>query len=224
MLAGPRHVVLKPPSYITAEFLASGGVLSTTSTYTFSSLSLGEADKDRVILVATLGNNTTATRTWNTSSIAGVNLEVIAGFVNTVTSFPSIYFYFAKVPTGTTGDLVIGWTGNQLRCYYALWSLRGVKSLVATSPFDTAQDNDLSVTLDTDIQPGGLIVACNYNSSSGTVSYTGLTTDFNMRGTIEGTTTWAGGVLTSKTFQNPASISATISAGSTRLSAAVAIA
>lgn len=123
-LVTPRMIVGKPigSSIIISQLLLGTPVhdasASDLTVYTFAGQALGSAASDRriLVLVGTSGN----TRTVSTLTIGGVSATQIHQVTN---GNATVEAWSAIVPTGTTGDLVVTWSGITSRCVFSLYPL-----------------------------------------------------------------------------------------------------
>src|SRR3990167_11105596 len=91
-------------------FLQVNGSATDLTTYTFSAENLGVAASDRFIVVTITGRSSDGgARTIDTVTIGGVTATINIQIANSG-SFNGIAT--AAVPTGTTGDIVITWSGT----------------------------------------------------------------------------------------------------------------
>tara|TARA_R110000803_G_scaffold47011_2_gene98382 strand:- start:717 stop:1370 length:654 start_codon:yes stop_codon:yes gene_type:complete len=121
--------------------------------YTFSSLSLGAAAVDRLIVLG-VGN----TAGWNITSITigGVSTSEVATIDIEATS-GNIWFHQAVVPTGTTGDIVVTFSGASERCGLQWWRLTGANTTAtATASDSTGASGVYSTTIN--CESGGAIL------------------------------------------------------------------
>jgi hypothetical protein len=91
---------------------------SNDSVYTFSSLPLGGATADRKIYCFVGTGNSTPT--FLSCTIGGVTAELLLR--QSSTSSTKIALYFAEVPSGNTGNVVITLNTGQLLCYITLYA------------------------------------------------------------------------------------------------------
>jgi hypothetical protein len=98
------------------------------STYTFASVSFGDADASRVIAVTVHGVS------LSSRSITGVTIGgVTATAAVTATASRPIGIWYAAVPTGTTGNVVVTFSNTVLNCLIGRYRL--VPSV--STPLDT---------------------------------------------------------------------------------------
>lgn len=134
---------------------------ATTSTPTFSSVSIGTAANSRRVIVHFSTAN--QTKTVSSATIQGITADIIqTGQSGNGTGALII----AHVPTGTTADIVITLSGNTNGSGIGVWTATGLTS-------NTPNDSDMNVTSGTSQAvtvaglAGGFIVA-GHTSANGT--------------------------------------------------------
>ncbi len=161
---------LRAPTAISKVDSASGAVSAT-----FSNRSLGAADPDRYLAIAVGLRRNTNDADVTSVTIAGVAATNVA-YVKRVSSDRGVNssIWIAKVPTGTTGDIVINaetGTGG--------WALYRLTGILSPTPIDTdtaSSGNPLVMDLDVlerSIGIGGLT----FNDDVTGTSWTGLDED-----------------------------------------------
>lgn len=158
------------------------------TTYTYSSCSIGTAASDRRVHVGGWSSNNT--RTVSSVTIGGVSatINIQSGGVGNGTSFIAT----ANVPTGTTADVVVTWSGAQIRSAIGVWSSTGLTSDAAIDT-DSSTADPATVTLTT--VSGGFVIAVKHNQgdvATFTWSGTGVTERFELTN-IEATNSQFGG-------------------------------
>lgn len=106
------------------SFLSTQFSTTDTATWTFSGISLGDADPGRTICVAVYTRKNDPTTTISSVTIGGVSATLISGTADTLANGGSnniMAMYEADVPTGTTGDLVITCAAATLRMACAVY-------------------------------------------------------------------------------------------------------
>jgi hypothetical protein len=107
---------------MTPTFEAQYYNTSNLTTYTFSACDLGTADADRSIIVAVgAGRVSAGSRTVSSLTIGGVS-ATFAGRKQTV-NLNANEIWYAKVPTGATGDVVVTFNAGMLGCGIGIWSV-----------------------------------------------------------------------------------------------------
>ena len=147
---------------------------SNLTTYTFSTQSIGTEASDRRVIVGVVGGD--SNRTVSTLTVGGVSATFGARFQsNNATS----EVWVAHVPTGTTGDVVVTWSGSQGRSAISVWSATGLTSdaIHASSGVFIGNSSPTDVSVDT--LAGGFVVFVVYRSYiagiAGSLDYTTAT-------------------------------------------------
>lgn len=139
--------------------VSSGDNASNISTYIFSSVPFGAAASDRLLIVALGGGSSANGMTLDSVTIGGVSATIHVQDNNTGnTRNGHAAIASALVTAGTSGDVVINWTGPSfmLDTAYALYRVTG---LVSTTPTDTATASGASPTMNIDRANQGFIIA-----------------------------------------------------------------
>lgn len=191
------------------------------TTYTFAGTSIGAASNDRVIVV-TIGSRSNSARTISAVTIAGVTATNIATANNTGGGAEIAAIYAAAVPTGTTGSIVVTFSGAMLRIGVGVFTLTGKPSVTAFAT-STVTPTGSSPTTTISSPINGAIVAVNFANSSGTAStvWTGLTEryDINPETASSGT---SGASSTFTAAQNSLTVTATVTSVTVQQAMAVA--
>lgn len=156
---------------LVGTFLQNAGDGTDLTVYTFASQNLGTASADRNIVVAATGRQSTA-QTITAVTVGGVSATQLG--TRGLSQNP-LGIWMAAVPTGTTGDIVVTFSGAMLRCAVGLWAVTGGASL-SNSDFGTD-------TADVTGAANGFIVAAACNTGSVTFTWTNATERFD--GTVE---------------------------------------
>lgn len=96
------------------SYTETGADNSNLTTYTFSALSLGVADTDRFIVVCVVASGNSAGQDISSATIGGVSADIHRTHY-TANDDIVVGIVSAKVPTGTTGDVVITFDGAKQR-------------------------------------------------------------------------------------------------------------
>jgi hypothetical protein len=133
---------------MTPTFEASYSITSDVTTYTFASADLGTPDADRYIVVGTGGPRSSAgARTVSSMTINGVS-ATFAGRQHTINNNGNEIWY-APVPTGATGDIVVTWNTSMHNCGIAVWSVLNL------GPIQDVQGDGTNTTAALSISIGG---------------------------------------------------------------------
>jgi len=166
-------------NYITNVVLNQSG-----ATKTFSSVSLGQARSDRliVVVVGAIRGDATGNRRIASATIAGVTATIVSNTNPYRASVAAIIY--AEVPTGTAGDVVVTFEGDSTSNVMASDATIGVYAIYdakSTTPVDS--DNAFatttpSVTIDTAAR-GAAIFMCSGGFNSTSISWSsGVTQNF----------------------------------------------
>jgi hypothetical protein len=164
---------------IDLQYRDHGGDNVTTDSYTFSSMDIGTAAGGRVVIVAYAGRSGNS---LTSATIGGVSATKLVEQNGNHT----FGWIAAIVPSGSTGDVVLNFNSNQLRCGIDVYAAYNVQDVSALST-DTENDGNYSSSLD--VPEGGIALAgmAAYGSGS-TFTWTAGVTEDN-RGT-QGQSNW----------------------------------
>ena len=143
-----------PPSVV---FNGCTGSSSDLATYTFSSVSVGTATSDRIILVGSTAEDSATTIAHPTFTIGGVNAVEAA----TTNSAYTVHtgFAIAAVPTGTTTDIVVTYDETLTSAGICSWSLYGFSSAAFTTSARGQLDTGASFNTSVTVTTGDLVAA-----------------------------------------------------------------
>jgi len=156
----------KPASF---AFTASAANTSASSSYTFSSLSLGQADSSRRIIVALAGQN--AARTVTSLTVAGVAATRIIGDNPIAPNGPTVQLWIANVPTGTTGNVVVTLNGNFNSCAVGLYAAYDLTTNTPHASNQSALASSTSIAFGL-AHKAGFIIAAAASSENAITSFT----------------------------------------------------
>src|SRR6185369_5086511 len=152
------------------------------STFTFSSQSFGAETCGKRYIVVGLGGGGVAA-TISSVTIGGITATQILN-INTATGIASRGgMFYAEVPTGTTGSVVVTWSTTIARCGIAIWRMVNPITMTPTSS-DTQTTTSASVmTFATTTIPtnGGAIgyIYMDDSAATRTWTWTGMTENFD---------------------------------------------
>lgn len=156
---------------IAIDYVATVSSTTNLTTYTFSSASLGAEATDRVIIVA-FGGTAGSSKTISSVTIGGVaaTLAVNANISWAITSG----IYYAAVPSGTTGDIVITFSGSMNQCVCNVFRMTGQSS---NTPAATGSDTTGTTTSDPNcnVVTGDKVVAFSIGGDGSACAWTGAT-------------------------------------------------
>ena len=141
--------------------------LGDTTTYTFSSQSLGAAASNRRIIIAVAGDGTT-TAIVSTLTVAGISAVKIAATQNVDTQ---VEIWIAEVPTGATGDVVVTFAGAKARCGIGVY--RALDCLLTAEATAGSTADPMSASLF--IPSLGIAIGVALDNSTSTHTWTNLT-------------------------------------------------
>lgn len=171
---------------ISLSFLGNNqGPDSDASSYTVSGATFGAEDATRHIIVSAMGW-ASGTEAWTaTCTIGGVSATALFDYTYVATIYNHPYFWIAKVPTGTTGDIVITYAGDVVRRQAIAWWRAVGPDSISVVDTDSAGGND-SPALALDVQAGGAVVGHSMAASDPTDwAWTNLTEHFAV--SVQGT-------------------------------------
>lgn len=172
IIAGPRPV---SGAYITNAVSSSN-----LASYTFSGLSIGSASADRLVVVIAAGLKSLVAVTSTSCTIGGVAATSIVATAAPGGSGIALGMYQLLVPTGTTANVVVGFSTTMDRGCVAVYTLSSYLSAV---PIGTSK-NEGTANPSTSIQvatQGGFTIAGGYNINNGNITWAGgLTENFDV--------------------------------------------
>lgn len=130
---------------------------SDLTTYTFAAQPIGDAAADRRVHVGVGGSQ--SIRTISSVTIGGVTATQNIQHSGDQASTAAIYT--ANVPTGTTADVVVVWSGGQQRCGIGIWSSTGLTSdaaIDADTGINGTGDFHTDLDIDVSTRDGGYII------------------------------------------------------------------
>jgi len=153
-----------------------------TTSYTFSSMDIGAADDDRYVYACVGSSNTVVSPlTFQTVTIGGVSATQLgASNADPANNLQPYAIYVAKVPSGTTADVVVTLNSSPANCAVALYRAVGV----GLGYVDLQSDNGSSPnSVSVDVPANGFILAHgNKNGETIRVTMTGVTEQYDFGG------------------------------------------
>ena len=133
---------------ITFGSLQSASDGANATTYTFSSQNLGDADTDRHIIVGISTRDVgTTSQAISSVSIGGVSATIVVQQRNSATNTCVAGLAIAKVPTGTTGDIVVTFSEEVLRCGIGVWRAIGISATATDTGSSTSNNPSDSINI-----------------------------------------------------------------------------
>lgn len=163
---------------------ATGDNQSATSrtVWTFSTMSIGTASATRRVICLVSGRSSTNSRTVSSATIGGISATIDIQTTASSSGSTVAAIIAATVPTGTTADVVVTFSGamSEGDCY-----VTSLDNLVSVTPVDTAgvnqtSGNTITTGANVDWQAGGYVIAYTSNFTTGsTTTWTGATEYFD---------------------------------------------
>ena len=201
VLPGANEVASKSISYVNRYIITTNG-----TTYTFSACDIGVASADRRVIVGAHMYGGTS-RQLSSATIAGISATEVTADLN---SSAETVLIIANVPTGTTGDIVLTWSGSCAGSAVSVWYATG---LTSDTPVAAVRNSSLTAPTSGSLTTvdGGFIVAaatCQYGSgTTRTHSWTNATEQFDAE--IENTGTDGGSFSGAHVVTTGASVTVT---------------
>lgn len=178
--------------------------------YTFTGVSLGDDDQDRIIVINahTIDN---AANNLNSATIAGISATLINSVHNSPTnarSFASQVYAFVPAGTGATGSVVLTYNDGTFRCHIGVYAIYG---LSAHSPISTHTNTGNPLTHTTTPPRGAVIIGASttFFVSNPSITWAGLTESYDTAG--EGSSERYSGAVSSGLAEASTTFSATAS-------------
>lgn len=154
-------------------FQTSTGSTSNLTTYTFSSVAIGTAATDRLVIVAVYWESGSGSISLASGTIGGVTADI------SITRSGSIAcaLMTARVPTGTTATITVTLSGGATKCAIGVWSATGV---VSATPDATGDDVGAgSVSAQMTVPESGFLIAAAVSAATGGVVWGDATERFD---------------------------------------------
>lgn len=170
MLPGLAGIAGVQGILFTATYQASANSGTNGTSYTASAIAFGTASADRYIVVAASTEDGGAI---TSATIGGISATIL---VQRTSGSVTAALLIALVPTGTTGDVVVNFTGTSDHHGVAVWSVTGMPS---ATPLDT-DSNTTGSGLTLTSQVGGLVFAATAYSDAATTTWSGATEVYDL--------------------------------------------
>ena len=158
----------------TISFTDNAAETADGTSATFSGRAIGAASTDRIVVIGVTCN---AGEPITSATIGGISAsEVVAGDAAGGTAYAALWQ--APVPTGTTADIVVNFTGTSFRTGLGVWAIYSASSTVTDTGSSTADPSTDTLN----ISAGGVAIGMANASGGGTLStytWTGLTEKFD---------------------------------------------
>ena len=147
---------IPPAAGATITHTDNAALVAVGTVFTFSGRALGTASADRIILVGTYGNRSSAgARSVSTLTANGTSLSLVKDWGGA--SANTMEVWGGVVATGATGDVVVTFAGGDMvSCGIMVAAIHGANSTVYATASDAAGD-PLSVGVN--VTAGGVVFA-----------------------------------------------------------------
>lgn len=181
-----------------------------SSSFTFSSLPIGDPSSGRFIAIAVVGRDQSSPTPAliNSVTIGGIGASRVVGVVNNGGS-PGNYsraeIWIANVPSGTTANVVVSYPAPQILSAVALYRVNGITSGTA---YSTSTSIASPATLNLNVPTTWAAIGVSYNVDVGGANWSGLNEylDYPI-GTTATTWTSASQYSSGAQFPRPISVS-----------------
>jgi len=151
--------------------------VATGTTHTFSGLAFGDADDTRIIIIATSHCTNNNNGRYSSVTIGGVTAtEIVTALANSADDGLSGIFA-AKVPTGTSGDVVITLTaslGSNRALSCGVFAMYGKDSVSAYATNNDSATSGLLSTLSLNVPAGGAVIGTTGHIAPSSVTCPGV--------------------------------------------------
>jgi len=163
-----------PPSGGLTDFalLDSYGLTESVTTSTVSGASLGAADAARRIIVA-VGARAVSARSIDSITVGGVSATLYQG----PAGGSCVGFGIAHVPTGTTGDVVVVFSGGIVARLIQVYRVIGAPGTVATERYSGSANVDISANVGANGFAMAILAGAGNNTTD--TIWTGITDNFD---------------------------------------------
>ena len=155
------------------------------TTYTFSGHALGTAAGNRKVVVGVTGSG--SARTVASVTVGGISATLVKAEIDTDAASE---LWQADVPTGTTGDVVVVWSGSNSSCGIGVWAVYAAKSAAHDTGNNTA--DPMVDTLNIPANGVAIGIGCASGAQNPTSAWTNLTEDFDNSGSGEASVSFSG--------------------------------
>ena len=158
-----------------ATYRSDSAQNTTNSTYTFTAMSFGTAYSSRRMLVHIGARGNTTNGAIASVTIGGIAATVPINSLNTAGGNVSISaFAVATVPSGNTGNVVVNFSTNKLRCSVVVYDISGMTN---NTPVDAQGVVGNGPNYSVATAKSGCIVAGSFIASASGNSWTGVVED-----------------------------------------------
>jgi hypothetical protein len=143
------------------------------SVYNHTNINIGTAAADRLVIVIAGGLRSGTARSISSISIGGTNATIAAQ--QTGLGNGALAIAYRLVPSGTTTDVVVTYSGTMDRASIVAYTMTGQTSNTPTDTFNVSGNGNVSSTLD--VLAGGTALGAYYGQDVASVVWSGLNED-----------------------------------------------
>lgn len=217
---GPLPQFANAPPTVTFQAITHN--TSTQTTYTFTSAAIGTAGARNVIVY--VGGSNNGLNAPSSITVGGVTCNLVsdnashnAAVIGASNATSALYICPSSV-TGTTANIVVTWSGNQVRTTIAVWAAYNLTSLTAV--VQPATSTSATANLNMNMTPNQLLIVGGESGTATTATATGYTQRFDE--TDSAGELYAGGDFISSITESPRTITITFN-GSTVYASVAAV-
>lgn len=187
---------------VTREFCGNTGSTANASSYTFTNHSIGTAAADRYVVVCVFASNSgNGTFSIDSVTVGGASTTSLLHISGTSSNGNIVGMFITNSPvtSGTTASIVCTMNAAVIHCSVGVYAVYGLTSTTPNDTISISNSADPSSTIDQ--QNGGVVIAMARDAFAYTVTWSGVTEDYDAQlesrvysgGSIE---TTASGTLT----------------------------
>jgi hypothetical protein len=202
-------IILSPPIPVPFDASLITSVSSNTDAadYTFSATSIGVAHDTRKVVCAILWGAASGPPTLTGATIGGVTAAVEDQITKAGSTFRGVAIISADVPTGTTGDIVLNFSGTITRVRVDVYRIINHTSASVVAKDNTISGLALDVSLTVPATVGCIIGATANGTSGDDVDWVGATEHYDT--TLEVATVRVSGAFSTSVAAGPVTVQVT---------------
>lgn len=185
MVSRVKDLILRGKSPFSLSFVSHANDAGGSAAVTYSALSFGNPDKNRIILVCTSGRANATSALINSVTVAGIPATQVPGAVadSGGTGLWVTDMWQANVPAGASGNVVVTYANTTARSAVQLYRLVTNNKVrhAATSTFNASTASPITSSA-IDVPSGGVGIAifgCRGPGVSNPINWTNVTSDFS---------------------------------------------
>jgi len=147
----------KRTNLFSASYITSTSVGSTSSSYTFNSVNIGDADTNRTVVVTVSWNAGASGRLLSSATIGGVSATLLQ--TSNAAGYERSAIIYANVPSGTTANIALTFNGT-ITNGIAIGIFRLLNVTTVTSPVYNAHNNTTTTyTTNISVNAGDYVIS-----------------------------------------------------------------